>query len=387
MSTTAPSFDAARMELYGQLAHFSFVRVVRPCVVPDDPRGNPREPGGIPYFHGTGSLIADQGQGSKVWFKKMQRELADEAFTLGPLTVKALVDMMPRVGDVLMGRVTPSPKGSDKLLLYFAPANHVHLLMDLVLRGTSKSEMQLQHELRAKHPVNGGVDDAFGIARLILFGNVRAFAEQHTGAGSPTTHPMRLSCSPLLFVHKCAVDFQDPTIWSSFVALVPDAQPPPPPLPPTPPPPLSPPQPTVAPLNLAALPPPLLHASHQPSFVGRQRRPPPVCTQRSYGTYEPVSPPYRPASPPYVPYEPPPASPPFRARTPPSPQSPVYHPTTPPRAQRAQCDTSYDRPGAYSPPLPMTPPPPLSSTNSTQQRYTVESVLSLLQSVAAVQQR
>lgn len=337
MSTVeAPSFERARLELYQLLSPWSFVRVVRPCVQGDNG-----------YFHGTGV----QHDGARVWFQKMRPEVSNEQAQVGPLTLKAQPDVMPRPGDVLMGRTVPTKQRSDKLLFYFPAAGHVEKLRVLVEQGTTQTEAQLAHELRARRPVDGGVDDAWALARLILFGNVRAFAEQHL----ETSTTMRLSCDPLTFVHTCATDFDDPSIWDAFVALVPDARPPVPPPPP---------QPIVRPLNLAA-------ASQ---FVGRRRAPP-----RS------------PQSPPFYDYMKPTQvfnsypggeSPPYNPTTPP-PLSPMAEPYSPTSPGYDGCTSS-----SFMPPLPLPPPAPLSPPppqTPPPVPYTVESVLSLLKSVAAVQ--
>lgn len=345
----APSFERARLELYQLLSPWSFVRVVRPCVQGENG-----------YFHGTGV----QHDGTRVWFQKMRPEVSSEEAQVGPLSFKTQPDLMPRPGDVLMGRTVPTKQRSDKLLFYFSAAGHMEKLRMLVEQGTSQSEAQLAHELRARKAVDGGVDDAWAVARLILFGNVNAFAEQHL----KTSITMRLSCDALTFVHMCAIDFDDPSIWDAFVALVPDAQPPLP---------AALPQPIVRPLNLAA-------ASQ---FVGRRRAPvpPPRSPQsppfydymKSAPLYNPVSLPFPSScdgeSPPYNPSTPPPMSP----------MAEAYSPTSPGYDQSGS--TTFMPPLPLPPPAPMSPPPPPPAQPPSAAPYTVESVMSLLQSVAAVQ--
>jgi hypothetical protein len=343
MSTVeAPSFERARLELYQLLSSWSFVRVVRPCVQGDNG-----------YFHGTG--VKDDG--ARVWFQKMRGDVSGEEGRIGPLLLKTHPDVMPRPGDVLMGKSVPTNQRSDKLLFYFTYASHVEKLKVLVEQGTAQTEAQLAHELRARKPVNGGVDDAWALARLVLFGNVKAFAEQHRG--KPAT--MRLSCDPLTFVHTCAIDLDDPSIWDAFVTLVPDAVPPVPPPPP---------QPIVKPLNLQAA----------ALFVGRRRAPPSPPKSPPFYDYmkrtRAESPPYKPQSPPFYDYSGKGGG-----------ESPPYNPATPPYSPRQggmEEPYSPSSPGFYNlpPPLPQSPPPPPPPPATT---YTVESVLSLLQSVHAVQ--
>lgn len=366
MSTEAPSFDGARQELFYQLSAYQFLRVVGPCRIPENARQNEA----ITFFHGTaiqlpppGSAEETQAARSKVWFKKLSCQLASRTARFGPLVVHTHPDVIPDAGDVLMGKVVPNDRPSDgrdrdRLQVFYTHVNHLHRLLHIVVNGTSVSELALAHELRVRRPVNKGVDDAWALARLILFGNVQVFADQHRRM-LPERQQMKLSTDALTFVHDTSVHLEDTSVWEAFVRLVPDAQPPTPRTPPPPP------QPVVRPLHLTQ---PQSHNYNHGydggdnSFVGKRRK----CTSSATTpAYMPVSPPYNPP----LPLSPPPPLP----LSPP--QSPPYAPQSPPYVD----DDEYD---PCNPEYQYTAPVPTMQTP-----YTIESVLSLLQAVNQVQNR
>jgi hypothetical protein len=376
----APSFDTARRSLYAQLSKWCFVRVFRPCTVPPDGRTLVDGKEIVTYFHGSAArcaVSAVPGSSNKVWFKKSESRAPLE---IGPLLVEGpSPEYVPRVGDILMGKMTaassrarpteraPSREENDRLLFWYPGAGYVETLLTIVCNGTTQAEQQLAHDLKRRVP--GSEDDAWAVARLILFGNVAAFAEQHL---KRAPKPMRLSCPPLVFVWKCANDFDDMTIWDKFVQLVPDAQPP-----------EAPPQafapssgPIVKPLSFLT-----------DDFVGKPRRsaapPPPSALPTAYGYGVPA---YGPGRPPDVPAfrnfplpDAPtshPASPPFYV-TPPGtpPGSPPYCPNTPPGAHRLP-----DGVLEYDPESPAYYPNPHPAISA-------ESVLNLLRSVDNIKQQ
>lgn len=409
MSTEAPSFDTARQELFYQLSAYHFVRVVGPCRIPDNARQNDA----ITFFHGTAVKLpppvppsdGDGGHGrSKVWFKKLSPQLASRTARFGPLVVHTHPDVIPDAGDLLMGKLVPNDRMADgreskeRLQVFYTHVHHLHRLLHLVVTGTSTSEQALAHELRVRRPVNKGVDDAWALARLILFGNVQVFADQHRGT-LPERMRMKLSSDPLSFVYDTATYLEDMSVWDAFVKLVPEAQPPAPRTP------APPPMPIVRPLQLTHAP---SHSSQfsqsygqDDSFVGKRRKrrfnEPETSHQPETPPYSPVSPPryYQPhmhhsahsPPPPMSPLPPPPLSPfmpplppvpplPPLPASPPPPLSPCFQAATPPPVD------VYDE---YDPYYPAYDAHMATSVPPTPTQYTIETVMSLLQAVNQVQ--
>lgn len=398
MSTEAPSFDSARQELFYQLSAYQFVRVLGPCRIPENAQQN----NAITFFHGTAVTLpplvaaSDGGQHgrNKVWFKKLSPQLASKTARFGPLVVHTHPDVIPDAGDLLLGKLVPNKRASDgrdskdRLQVFYTHVEHLHRLLQLVVSGTSASEQALAHELRVRRPVNKGVDDAWALARLILFGNVQVFADQHRGL-LPERQRMKLSSDALTFVYDTATHLEDMSVWDAFVRLVPDAQPPAPRTP------APPPLPIVRPLQLSHYG-PSQSPPRNDGFVGKRRKRE-VYPQHMYDD-EAVSPPLPPLSPlpPFPPLPslpplppsppplqsppppPPPRSPPYFPRTPSPlpPLSPFFQPVSPPPAQQV-----YDEYDPYNPGYDALMQPPV------QTQYTVETVMSLLQAVNQLQSR
>jgi len=230
----APTFETARGELYALLEDWTFGKVLRQCVVPDDAREESADGKQIiTYYHGMAATLRTPNQNDtqrRIWFKKPLQD--DDPVEVGPVVVPpAESDFVPKPGDTLMGKVVENSRSGRqgwRYVRWYPHARSLHALFNLVRHGTSKSETQLSHDLR----VRGGNDDTWALARLVLFGNVAAFAEQHLqqvqqdGTDSKKRN-MRLSIPPLEFVHVCAQRLRDDSIWTEFVKLVPDAVPPP----------------------------------------------------------------------------------------------------------------------------------------------------------------
>jgi hypothetical protein len=393
----APTFDAARMELYTQLSSYVFVRLPRRAAVPPERTGESQNG----YYHGVAHCLTPEGSNGRVWYQKTA--MAQRPIHVGPLTVQPPSPddpYVPLAGDVFMGKTVPPHSGAqrrggegeknDRLVNWVPFADPWFHLFNLVCNGTAKTEDALAHELRVRSKT--GPDDVWALARLVLFGNVRVFADEHKGSVDKKG-PMRLSMPPLHFVHACATSLRDESIWTEFVKLVPDAVPPAPPAPvqvqSAPPPP---PRPIVRPLarpmsleeSMARTRGdysagysaghqashqveynPESPAYHQPSYQAAQPHSPPY--QPSYQAHSPTyqssyphSPtyqpsyqaqpsPYQPHSPAYqTPYQTAPASPPFRVNTPPD--SPPYTPTTPPDSPPYRPRSPVRQPREFSPP-------------------------------------
>ena len=304
-------FDSARETLAGLLDGWVFGKV-RSVKTPDAEKT---------YFHG----ILDTPKG-RVWFQ--QSKQARRAFKLGPMTLPETMEI-PKIGDVVMGRVDGAVRKNGKnapLLDWYTNAGCVRALAKVCFNGTQKVEFQLLGDMR-----NDSNDDAWALCRLVMFGNVRAFADMHT-AGKNTG--MRLSVPALDFVHAAAELLCDPSIWDAFLALVPGASPPSKMEPPSPP-----------PRAVSEFDPPPFQLPPPSSSL--------YCPPYAYcPTYCPTSPPRLPASPPYCPTSPPrlPASPPYCPTSPPRlPASPPYCPNTPPPASPPYCPNT---PPPVCPPVP-----------------------------------
>ena len=320
----APTFDEARNTLAGMLDGWAFGRVTREVKRPDICK---------PYFHGM--IVTPQK--ARVWFQ--HSNAARSSLQIGPIKMHPSPGV-PNAGDVLMGRLDTSTQGErhrSRLMNWYSNAQPLQMLAKVCLEGTQQHEMQLMSEMRTESN-----DDVWGLCRLVLFGNIRAFADAHAGKRRGM---MKLSTTPLEFVYSTAGTLGDETIWSAFVALVPDAKPP-----------LSPP-----PSPLYCSPPrapPSFH-SHPVSFYTPTSPP-----------YNPASPPYNPVSPPYNPTSPPynPTSPPYNPTSPPyNPTSPPYNPTSPPYNPTSP---------SIHPPLPPAP----DSSLSAQKSQEVSQMLELLNS-------
>lgn len=404
----APSFNHARQELYSQLVRYTFGRVVR-CTVPPDGQTRVGDQVTVTYFHGLATKTEHRPQppGSrpvKLWFKKPPPDSPQRPLVVGPLTLDPADDhYVPRPGDSIVGHVVPSDGGgggrrrpgvppphqapgeereqNDRFTYWHPHAACLENLLNFLFNGTALPEAQLAHELRSRK--KGGEDDVWAVARLILFGNVRAFADQHLGV-STKLRPMRLSTPPLDFVWKCATKLDDESIWMKFKELVPDAQPPQEQLPLPAPTPV-----VVAPLFGASsnFEPPMVHvgrtrraaaAPSYPSYAAAPPPPPPVYADEDdygFGAYTPQSPGYTPRSPTYSPHAPPGGGASAQQQRPYSPSdSPPYCPTTPPY-QSPPTPPPYQHP-------PLTPPyHPNPQPYPAVPSVSAESVLKLLQRV------
>jgi len=200
----APSFDDARNMLANLLDGWVFGQVTREVKRPDICK---------PYFHG---MIVTHKK-ARVWFQ--ETNCARTSLRIGPIIMRASTEV-PRAGDVIMGREETSTQGErrkSRLTTWYANAQPLQMLARVCLEGTYKNEMQLMGEMRS-----ASNDDVWALCRLVLFGNIRAFADAHGGKRGG----MKLSTTPLEFVHYAAETLGDETIWDAFVALVPDATPP-----------------------------------------------------------------------------------------------------------------------------------------------------------------
>ena len=238
---SAPTFDIARVELFKSLNQWVFARVLHPCTVPTRPAastGTSHQQQG--YFHGI--AIAEDGENGRqrIWFKKHVSRR--QSVFIGPVKIEAPQDtFIPEPGDVLMGKLaqsTANPKDgkkaqSPKFMLWYPMTNHLLTLLSIVRNGTTTSESALCNELRPPRPsvsfgckkkrvVPKGDDDTWALARLILFGNINIFAEEHQNADKRSS--MNLSYPPLEFVYRCSSFFNDATIWSRLKEIVPDAE-------------------------------------------------------------------------------------------------------------------------------------------------------------------
>ena len=271
--SNAPSFDNARETLAGLLDNWVFGTVTS-IKVPEE--------GGV-YFHG----MARTSKG-RAWFQ--QSKLGRRPQQFGPVQIDPRTAAgPPQIGDVIMGRFDKAEGKNGKLSNWYTDVAAIRELARVCLKGTNKREFQLLGDMRTEKN-----DDTWALCRLIMFGNVRAFADAHVTNGSS----MRLSTTPLEFVRTTSELLCDPSVWAAFVQMVPDAQ-------------QSvetyPDSPDYTPISTAPQPPPFspttyTHASYNPAAP------------------EPQSPPYDPVSPP--------ASPPYNPMTPPA--SPPYNPVSPP---------------------------------------------------------
>lgn len=356
----APTFDTARVELYNTLNEWTFGRVLRPCTIPADARKVVGSKEVVTYFHGIAVEHVNSRAPRRIWFKKHVGAggVPRDAF-IGPVRLVAPAsDFIPRVGEVLTGKVIEEPPAHEgdhearrkprgcKYVVWFPGAGHLRLLFDLVCSGTTLTELELARDLRTRNdgsktsteasatsttvhfskirkpkqvvvtPGERGGDDTWALARLILFGNVEVFAAEHRAPPGAADAPLRmnLSCAPLQFVYSCSKFFRDDTIWARFKTLVPDAE-----------------EPEEEDEEDAT-------TTAYTHTVARDK----YYTPKS-PTYAPASPAYAPASPAYDPSTPPPASPPYDPSTPPA-SPPPYDPSSPPPSS-----PPYD-PGVSSPP-------------------------------------
>ena len=424
----APTFDNARMELYRWFNGWVFARVCRPCTVPADARKIINGVETITYFHGIATTLTGGSQRSeRVWFKKPPTFSTPAPLKLGPIKMhesndgngdedeeaKVEADVFaPSPGDILMGKLDERDSDGKKLVkfgVWYPHAAPLWSLYNMVCNGTAKSELELHYDLK-NTASTAGKDDIWALARLVLFGNVRAFADDYLSKKTPTGR-MKLSCQPHEFVFRCSLFFEDASMWEAFKHLVPDVPQPvekqkrvvkvkpiephhkafaahkAPPLPPASNPsssytfnPSFVPNSTLTSASTVSYDDPRYHHANVPlepqSPVYIPRTPPlydeeeevtPLspCFNPGYGLgYNPTTPPFAPASPAYSPTTPPlaPASPAYSPTTPPlAPASPAYSPTTPPLAPAspAYSPTPFQlQPFQPFPPLPLSPPPP-----------------------------
>ena len=424
----APTFDTARVELYNTLNAWTFGRVLRPCTIPADARKVVGSKEVVTYFHGIAVEHVNSRAPKRIWFKKHvggATQGPKDAF-IGPVRLVAPAsDFIPRVGDILMGKVSEPLKvrhddndeeehdeehgrrktRSSKFLYWFAGAGHLRLLFDLVCSGTTHTELELARELRtassssssSSATVNfaqirkpkpqvvaatgsGGGDDTWALARLILFGNVEVFAAEHTGTGTATatddgTPPpvprMNLSCAPLQFVYSCSKFFKDDSIWARFKTLVPDAE-----------------EPEEDNEEDDEEEEDVDHNRHEQqrptTTTGGARTPESPVYAPASPAYAPASPAYAPSSPLYDPSTPPydPSTPPYDPSTPP-PSSPPYDPSTSPPPSCTTTNYDYDVGEETGPAYDPTDAAAATVVVSPQQ-FDIETLRSILREVAEV---
>jgi hypothetical protein len=269
--SNAPSFDTARETLAGLLDDWVFGTVV--SVKVPDPHNQ--------YYHGH--VRTPKG---RAWFQ--QSKAAQRPVTFGPVTLSP-PSGPPKPGDVLMGAYD-----GKRFTGWFDDAKPMRELARVCYNGTHKREFQLLGDMRTN------VDDVWALCRLVMFGNVRVFADAHLDKTN-----MNLGMPPLEFVHETSTALCDPTVWDAFVAIVPTAETPREPALPHESPPYTPPT----------------YMPESPPY----RPPPPDSYVPESPPYVPDSPPYVPDSPPYVPDSYVPESPPY------VPDSPPYVPDSPPK--------------------------------------------------------
>jgi len=224
--TTAPSFGFARQVLADLFGNWTFAAVTKPCMIPVDEA--PSADGHVKHYFGTAeerSPTDVRGSRRRVFFQKVARHA--DAFWVGPAVVLEPAEL-PQPGDMLVGLAEPNTGpskagrifGGLKYTSWQAGARPAWELARIVTLGTSLSEAALQHALRTK--TAGGADEMWAVARVVLFGNLRAF--------HPSEPPtMALRKPPSAFVHECAIRFSDPSIWTHYASLFPEVLRPPPP--------------------------------------------------------------------------------------------------------------------------------------------------------------
>ena len=303
-TTTAPSFAFARQVLADLFGNWTFAAVTKPCMIPAD---EGYATGHVKHYFGTAEERSptDVGGSSRrrVFFQKMARHA--DAFWVGPAIVLEPAEL-PQPGDMLVGLAEPNTAPSKsgrtfsgvKYTSWQAGGRPAWELARIVTLGTALSEAALQHALRTK--TAGGSDEMWAVARIVLFGNLRAF--------HPSEPPtMALRKSPSAFVHECAIRFSDPSIWTHYANIFPEVVAPAAAAAPTT---FRPYRRPPAPCTIMPLPPPALtpdemfarelHLKHvrmmEPSPYAPHTPPdsPPP-------TYVPTSPPFAPTSPPYAP--------------------------------------------------------------------------------------
>jgi len=297
----------------------------------------------------------------------------------------------PSPGDILIGKLDERDRDGKKLVkfgVWYSHGSPLWALYNIVCNGTAKSELELSYDLKNNANTTGR-DDIWALARLVLFGNVRAFADDYLSKKT-TTGRMKLSCQPHEFVFRCSVFFEDASMWEAFKHLVPDV-----------------PEPHVtvekqkrvvkvkpSEAHIAPpLPPSTSSYTFDPSFVPNSAltltststfsyndqhyhvpKTPPLYDEEEKEEVVPLSPCFNSGYNssystdynydfglnPTSGFAPAPASPAYSPTTPPlAPASPVYSPTTPPLAPASPAYSPTTPPAVPSlPPLPLLPPPP-----------------------------
>lgn len=250
---TASSFDVARGTIADLMDNWVFGRVI--SVKVPDPEDD--------YYHGY--VKTPRG---RAWFQQSKR--GRKPLRVGPIELHS-DSQKPRIGDLMMGRWESCDRG-NRFIHWYTNAKHLKEFYHVCVNGTHKREFQLMETLR------GDDDSVWALSRLLLFGNVRAFADQHHGTNST----MKLKMSVVEFIHQTSESLRDPSIWDEFVRMVPDAR---------------------VPYEEEE------EEKEEPQFLKRLKtlnssRPP-----FPEGSAEPISPPYipnsPPESPPYIPNSPP----------------------------------------------------------------------------------
>ena len=300
----AVSFDDARSGLYTALEGYTFARVIRKPKIPEN--GQEMDISGknvITYYHCIAITCVDN---RRVWFKKQ----VDEAqITLGAFELKTDCNYLPKIGDIIMGKMVKDRKNKDndggenyRFVEWYPYAKCIQTLFELVKNGTQAPEAHLIHALKT----HDGKDDVFALVKLILFGNMQIFADQHLNVKVP--RELKLSTPPLEFVYYTSKHLDDKTIWDAFVQLVPNA---------------------VAPEMVEPPAPPEPVIVVKP-FIPKPKNVHPVIASFNYNydeEYDPENPKMKTSFINYKYVEP--VSPPYNPNTPSPPDSPNYSPVSP----------------------------------------------------------
>lgn len=258
---TAPSFDVARETIADLMDNWVFGRVM--SVKIPDPEND--------YYHGY--VKTPRG---RAWFQQSKR--GRKPLRVGPIEIHS-GSQKPRTGDLMIGRCESGDRG-NRFIHWYTNVKHLKEFYHVCVNGTHKREFQLMETLR------GDDDSVWALSRLLLFGNVRAFADQHHGTNST----MKLEKSVVEFIHQTSESLRDPSIWDEFVRLVPDAR---------------------VPCEEEEE-----EEREEPQFLKRLKTLNSSKPLFSGVSAEPISPPYIPESPPYIPNSPP-ESPPYIPNSPP----------------------------------------------------------------------
>jgi hypothetical protein len=377
-SVPTKTYGVARQKLNGILKEFALCKVSEIIKV-ESKDGKPS------YYHGTAITQSNSrfhSNPEKVFFDKGGRLRNQSNMEIGPCKLidaawgRDHFSSMPQVGDILIGVLEPNTRQGKSARLpnvLRSWSRHGKIIMELsriVEFGTSMSEFETRKILKqaecsfASHQMGGSIldtssDDFWMLARLILWGNMRAFTVLHfcqttqkckdepSGLEMEAAKDIKISLSAYEFITSISFRLEDPEILNDFLSsFVHEEKKGTPPY-------NAPPQNEYCPASSYAYGvntvanhaansvgnpfgnPAAAENSVQPPFYGAQ---PLQHSQPTYAlpTYAPSSPAYAPSSPAYAPSSPvyAPSSP---APGTPVPSSPPYVPSSPPK----DCIVSY----------------------------------------------